>query len=62
MTKTKSNPTTQIKDRRETYHDKMIAWGFKKIHPYVHQDDKDEILALVEKKRKERLKLIDQSR
>ena len=42
-------------DRREKYDDKMKRLGFKKIQPWVHHDDKKEVLDLCEELREKRL-------
>lgn len=42
-------------DRRERYAEKMKRLGFSKIQPWVHKDDKDEILKIIEQKREKRL-------
>lgn len=41
--------------RRDKYDQKMKRLGFTKIHPWVHQDDKEEILKIIEEKREVRL-------
>lgn len=42
--------------RREKYDQKMKLLGFSKIHPWVHKDDREEILKFIEVKREARLK------
>jgi len=50
------------KDKRTRYDDKMKALGFKKIHPWVHDDDRQNILKLIEDLREKKLKSLDKSR
>lgn len=49
-------------DKRKKYDDKMKSLGFKKIHPYVHEDDRQSVLEHTSKLMKERLELLDKSR
>ncbi len=42
-------------DKRVKYHTKMLKAGFVKIHPYVHVDDKGEVLDYIAKLREKRL-------
>lgn len=46
-------------DRRTKYDDKMKALGFKKIHPWVHDNDRKKVLELIEELREKRLKSLD---
>ena len=46
-------------NKREKYHDKMIRLDFSKIHPYVHKDDKKQVLKDIEELRLKRMKQLD---
>jgi len=46
-------------DRRETYAKKMERLGFRKLQPWVHEDDAETILSLAKKLREKRLRAID---
>lgn len=47
--------TEKKQNKREKYHEKMTKLGFGKIQPYVHFDDKEQVLSLVKELREKRL-------
>lgn len=54
--KKKKTPETAKLNKRDKYSSKMLKMNFVRVHPHVHIDDKNALLAYAKKLREARIK------